>query len=140
MKILNFLIALLLLSSPCLADNSIDEVDADLMLQTMVKSLSVEKVPEEIAWKNEQSGHSGTSIWNGKVGRMYNGAPCRGFIMTILLPEKITTDGVACLDKRGVWGVVSMKDRHGREIVPPQEKVRPNKGNEKNEFSYDVGA
>lgn len=87
--------------------NYLDNQDKKMAAQTTDKALESSPTGQTSAWKNPDSGHSGT-VTPTRTFKNAQGQDCREFQQTITVGGKTEQGyGTACRDAEGNWRIVS---------------------------------
>ena len=79
--------------------------DQEMATTTAQKSLETQPTGEQIAWKNPDTGNSGT-VTPVRTYYQADGTPCRDFQQIVTADgETVQLEGTACRQKNGTWVV-----------------------------------
>jgi surface antigen len=90
-----------------LIGNLLDDRDKQLQAQAAHRALETAPAGQNVAWKNPDSGHSGT-VTPTKTYQAPGGTYCRDYVATVEIEgKKEQASGKACRQADGTWKIAS---------------------------------
>lgn len=84
--------------------NMLDDRDKQMQTQAAQRALETAPAGQSVAWKNPDSGHSGT-VTPTKTYQAPGGTYCRDYQATVEIEGKEKATGKACRQPNGTWQI-----------------------------------